>query len=134
MTAFHFRPLAGSSGIQRTLSFARHLPRFDWQPLILTAHSRAFANVSDDQLGDVPSGVIVERAFALDSSRHLALFGRYPAFAARPDRWITWWFGAVLRGLAMIRRHRPVAIWSTYPIATPRSFFRHYGACSTKGT
>jgi len=118
MTAFHFPPLAGSSGIQRTLSFARHLPRFDWQPLILTAHSRAFANVSDDQLGDVPSGVIVERAFALDSSRHLALFGRYPAFAARPDRWITWWFGAVLRGLAMIRRHRPVAIWSTYPIAT----------------
>ena len=118
MTAFHFPPLAGSSGIQRTLSFARHLPRFDWQPLILTAHSRAFANVSDDQLGDVPSGVIVERAFALDSSRHLALFGRYPAFAARPDRWITWWFGAVLRGLAMIRKHRPVAIWSTYPIAT----------------
>jgi glycosyltransferase involved in cell wall biosynthesis len=118
MIAFHFPPLAGSSGIQRTLRFARHLPRFGWEPLILTAHKRAFEMVSDDQLGDVPSDVVVERAFALDSSRHLAILGRYPAFTARPDRWITWWPGAVLRGLAMIRKYRPVAIWSTYPIAT----------------
>jgi len=118
MIAFHFPPLAGSSGIQRTLSFARHLPRFGWEPLILTAHKRAFARVSDDQLGDVPSDVVVERAFALDSARHLAILGRYPAFAARPDRWITWWLGAVPKGLAMIRKFRPDAIWSTYPIAT----------------
>jgi glycosyltransferase involved in cell wall biosynthesis len=118
MIAFHFPPLAGSSGIQRTLCFARHLPRFDWEPLILTAHTRAFERLSDDQLGDVPSDVIVERAFALDAARHLAILGRYPAFAARPDRWITWWLGAVLQGLAMIRKYRPDALWSTYPIAT----------------
>ena len=118
MIAFHFPPLAGSSGIQRTICFARYLPRFGWEPLILTAHTRAFERVSDDQLGDVPSDVIVERAFALDSARHLAILGRYPAFAARPDRWITWWLGAVLQGLAMIRKYRPDALWSTYPIAT----------------
>ena len=118
MIAFHFPPLAGSSGIQRTISFARHLPRFGWEPLVLTAHPRAYERVSDDQLGDVPSDVIVERAFALDSARHLAISGRYPAFIARPDRWITWWLGAVLQGLAMIRKYRPDALWSTYPIAT----------------
>jgi glycosyltransferase involved in cell wall biosynthesis len=118
MIAFHFPPLAGSSGIQRTLCFARHLPRFGWEPLILTAHPRAYERVIDDQLGDVPSGAIVERACALDSSRHLAVMGRYPAFAARPDRWVTWWLGAVPRGLAMIRKYRPDALWSTYPIAT----------------
>jgi len=118
MIAFHFPPLAGSSGIQRTLCFARHLPRFGWEPLILTAHARAFERVSDDQLGDVPSDVIIERAFALDSARHLAILGRYPAFVARPDRWITWWPGAVRQGLAMIRKYRPDALWSTYPIAT----------------
>ena len=44
--------------------------------------------------------------------------GRYPGFAARPDRWISWWLGAVPKGLAMIRKYRPDAIWSTYPIAT----------------
>ena len=46
MIAFHFPPLAGSSGIQRTIGFARHLPRFDWEPLILTAHPRAYERVS----------------------------------------------------------------------------------------
>ena len=118
MIAFHFPPLAGSSGIQRTLSFARHLPRFGWEPLILTAHPRAYERVSDDQLEDVSAGTVVERAFALDSARHLAIVGRYPAFVARPDRWVTWWLGAVPQGLAMIRKYRPHAIWSTYPIAT----------------
>jgi glycosyltransferase involved in cell wall biosynthesis len=118
MIAFHFPPLAGSSGIQRTISFARHLPRFGWEPLILTAHPRAYERVSDDQLVDVHSGTTVERAFALDSSRHLAIGGRYPAFTARPDRWITWWLGAIPTGLKMIAKCRPQAIWSTYPVAT----------------
>jgi hypothetical protein len=62
--------------------------------------------------------MIVERAFALDASRQLAVRGRYPAFMARPDRWVSWWLGAVPKGLAMIRKYRPQAIWSTYPIAT----------------
>jgi glycosyltransferase involved in cell wall biosynthesis len=118
MIAFHFPPLAGSSGIQRTLRFARHLPQFGWEPLILTADPRAYDRISDDQVDDVPAGSIVERAFALDSARHLAVSGRYPAFIARPDRWVTWWFGAIPRGLAMIRKYRPQVIWSTYPIAT----------------
>jgi glycosyltransferase involved in cell wall biosynthesis len=118
LIAFHFPPLTGSSGIQRTISFARHLPKFGWEPLILTAHPRAYERVSDDQLMDLPSDTIVERAFALDSARHMAVMGHYPAFAARPDRWITWWLGAVPKGLAMIRNYRPHAIWSTYPVAT----------------
>ena len=118
MIAFHFPPLAGSSGIQRTIGFARHLPRFGWEPLILTAHPRAYERVSDDQLADLPPDTIVERAFALDASRHIAVMGRYPGFAARPDRWVTWWFGAVPKGLKMIREYRPHALWSTYPVAT----------------
>ena len=118
MIAFHFPPLAISSGIQRTISFARHLPRFGWEPMILTAHPRVYERVSDDQLMDLPSDTKVKRAFALDTSRHFAVMGRYPASAARPDRWITWWLGAVPAGLSMIRQYRPHAIWSTYPIAT----------------
>ena len=118
MVAYHFPPLAGSSGIQRTLSFARHLPQYGWEPLILSAHPRAYERVSSDLLNDVRPGVVVERAFALDTARHLALAGRYPGFAARPDRWLTWWLGAVPKGLSMIRKYRPAAIWSTYPIAT----------------
>jgi glycosyltransferase involved in cell wall biosynthesis len=118
MIAFHFPPLAGSSGMQRTLSFARHLPRFGWEPLLLTAHPRAYERVSEDQMGDLPASATVERAFALDAARHLAISGRYLAITARPDRWAAWWLGAVPRGLAMIRKYRPDALWSTYPVAT----------------
>ncbi|HKA44997.1 MAG TPA: glycosyltransferase [Burkholderiales bacterium] len=118
MVAYHFPPLAGSSGILRTLSFARHLPALGWEPLVLTAHPRAYARVSNDLLKDVAPGTVVERAFAVDTARHLALMGRYPGALARPDRWAAWWLGAVPRGLRMIRKYQPAAIWSTYPIAT----------------
>ncbi|MCC6531361.1 MAG: glycosyltransferase [Burkholderiales bacterium] len=118
LVAFQFPPMSGTSGVQRTLRFAQHLPRFGWEPIVLTAHPRAYPEVSADQLADVPAHVPVKRAFALDSATHLALAGRYPKIIAMPDRWISWWCGAVPSGLGLIRKYRPQAIWSTYPIAT----------------
>jgi len=118
MVAFHFPPLAGSSGIQRTLRFAQHLPALGWEPIVLTAHERAYEHTSTDLLGEVPRGVHVERAFAMDAARHFTIWGRYPAILARPDRWMAWRFGAVLAGMRLIRKYRPQVIWSTYPIAT----------------
>ena len=118
MVAYHFPPLRGSSGIQRTLRFVQHLPRFGWEPLVLTAHPRVYEDTSDDQLREIPEGTVVERAFALNTARHLSLFGRYPGALALPDRWATWRFDAVATGMSMIKRFRPDAIWSTYPIAT----------------
>ena len=118
MVAYHFPPLAGSSGIQRTLRFVQQLPAHGWQPLVLGAHPRAFERSSDDLDGDVPSGTVVRRAFALDTARHLSLGGRYPEVLARPDRWMSWRFDAVRQGLKMVREFRPDVLWSTYPIAT----------------
>lgn len=118
MIAYHFPPLVGSSGIQRTLRFAGHLPKFGWNPIVLTTHPRAYEQVSDDFADEVPEGLEVIRAPAWDAARHLSIHQRYLGLLARPDRWISWWFGAVPMGLVAIRRHRPHAIWSTYPIAT----------------
>ncbi len=118
MIAFHFPPLRGSSGIQRTLKFAQYLPRFGWLPVVLSAHPRAFANSGADQMGDIPTEVEVYRPFALDTSRHLSFKNRYPGFLALPDRWIPWLLGAVPCGLRLVRRLKPALIWSTYPIAT----------------
>jgi hypothetical protein len=118
MIAYHFPPLAGSSGIQRTLRFVRHLPGFGWEPLVLSAAPRAYERTSDDLMGDIPPGIVVRRAFALDTARHLAIGGRYIGAMARPDRWVSWKFAAVREGLRMIRQFKPQAIWSTYPIAT----------------
>lgn len=118
MVAYHFPPLAGSSGIQRTLRFVQHLPRFGWQPVVLTAAPRAYERTSDDLMREVPAGTVVERAFALDTARHLSVAGRYVGAMARPDRWVSWRPFAVRAGLALVRQHRPQLLWSTYPIAT----------------
>jgi hypothetical protein len=118
MIAFHFPPMAGSSGIQRSLRFVQHLPSHGWDPIILTAHPRVYDRTADDLLIDVPASLPVHRAFALDTARHLSVGGRYPGGLARPDRWSSWRLGAIPVGLALIRRYRPDVIWSTYPIAT----------------
>ena len=118
MVAYHLPPLAGSSGIQRTLRFAQNLPSLGWQPLLLTVQQRAYEKTSDDLLADLPQDLVLRRAFALDAARHLTIKGRYFGAMARPDRWISWRFDGVRQGMQMIREFAPDAIWSTYPIAT----------------
>lgn len=118
MVAYHFPPFAGSSGVQRTLRFVQHLPAFGWEPIVLTVRPQAYEQTSSDLNADVPPGIRVERAFAVDSARDLSIGGRYPAFLARPDRWISWRFAAVAAGRRLIRDCNPQAVWSTFPIAT----------------
>ena len=118
MIAYHYPPMRGSSGIQRTLKFSRYLPEFGWEPIVLSAHPRAYPSTSQDQLGEIPGHVKVHRAFALDTFKHLSIKGRYSRLMALPDRWVSWAAGALPTGLNLIRRYRPDVIWSTYPIAT----------------
>lgn len=118
MVAYHFPPMNLSSGIQRTLRFAQYLPEFNWEPVVLTAQPRAYFSVSPASLAEVPPHLQVRRAFALDTAKHLSLRGAYPRWLALPDRWWTWWLGAVPAGLSLIRKLKPDVLWSTYPIAT----------------
>jgi hypothetical protein len=118
MIAYHYPPQQGSSGIQRSLKFSQYLPEFGWEPAVLTAHVRAYPNISSNHLREIPMHVNVHRAFALDTSRHLSIRGRYLQLMALPDRWVSWGMGAIPLGLHLIRKYRFDVIWSTYPIAT----------------
>ncbi len=118
LTAFHFPPQAASSGIQRTLSFSRHLAKNGWEPMVLSASPRAYSEQNPGQLASVPAELVVRRAFALDTKRHLGFKGRYPEALALPDRWMSWWLPGVVTGMSMIRKYRPQVLWSTYPIGT----------------
>lgn len=118
MIAYHFPPIQGSSGVHRTVQFARHLPSFGWAPIIVAPHSRAYPVIGDDSWAEMPEEAIVKRAFALDSAKHLAVNGRYLGVTAIPDRWVSWWPGGVFECLRLIRKYQPHVIWSTYPIAT----------------
>lgn len=118
LIAFHFPPLHGSSGLQRPLALARYLHEHNWQPAVLTARPQAYESVDLASVGTIPPEVLVVRVAALDAARHLSICGWYPGWLGIPDRWITWFMGAVPAGLALIRRVRPKLIWSTYPLAT----------------
>lgn len=118
MIAYHYPPVHGSSGYLRTLKFSQYLPCNDWIPIILSVNPRAYPQINNDQIGEIPSEVKVYRAFALDTAKHLSISGKYFRSLAQPDRWITWWLGAVPVGLYLIRKFNPGVIWSTYPIAT----------------
>ncbi len=124
MIAFHVPPWAAGSGHLRTLGFARHLPAAGWQPIILSARASAYPITAPLEDGIIPEGCPVYRVLALDARRHFGLGGKYPAFIAKPDRWISWYPAAVLQGLRLIRRHQITAIWSTYPIMTAHCIAR----------
>src|SRR5699024_902587 len=102
----------------RTLAFTRYLPCSGWQPIVLSAHARTYSRVDNASLSVLPDNLPVVRAFALDARKHLGIRGSYPVMLAQPDRWASWWLGAVPAGLRLIKRDRPSVIWSTYPIAT----------------
>lgn len=118
MIAFHFPPAAMGSGHLRTLGFVRYLPALGWEPVVLSANPSAFPRTDLINYELIPDNCAVHRALALDARRHLGIRGKYPAFLAQPDRWVSWWPAAVWRGLRLIRRYRIDAIWSTYPIMT----------------
>lgn len=104
--------------MQRTLRFAQHLPRFGWQPIVLTIDPRAYEAVTTSVGNEVPPGLEVHRAFGVDAARHLSLFGRYPRSLALPDRWASWRLGAVRRAKRILKSGPIDAIWSTFPVAT----------------
>lgn len=118
MIAFHFPPFKGSSGIQRTLSFGRHLPKHGWDPVILAPRASAYPAISEDPVDDLPEPAVIHRSPALDVGRHLSIRGRYLSWMATPDRWNTWALSGIPAGLRLIRKYRPDILWSTYPTPT----------------
>ena len=118
MVAYHFPPIQGSSGVHRSISFARCLAEQGWSPTVLSVTRNALFNWSAENERMVPDGVRVIRALAFDTMRHLTVKEKYPGFLAIPDRWVSWVVAGVAAGLAHILRHRPAVIFSTYPIAS----------------
>lgn len=117
LIAFHFPPLQGSSGVQRTLRFAQHLPAYGWRPVILTITPRAYEAVASAAGNELAAGLEVHRAFGVDAAK-LSVLGRYPRRLALPDRWASWRWWAVRAAVRIARRSRIDVLWSTFPIAT----------------
>lgn len=131
MVAFHFPPVAYSSGGLRTLKFSNYLPRYGWDPLVLTVAPGKGIQVNNGLTGGIASTTKVFRAAAYDAKEVWSIRGRYPSLLDIPDRFGNWIPRAILLGRRLIRELRPDAIWSTYPIASSHviahSLARHSG-------
>lgn len=118
MIAFHFPPLVGTSGIQRTLRFVQHLPSLGWKPVVLTVKPAIYDAVDEATTAQLPPECAVIRVPCLDTAKHLSFRGRYLSALAVPDRWMSWQWLAVGAAVRAARERGASAIWSTYPIAT----------------
>jgi glycosyltransferase involved in cell wall biosynthesis len=143
MIAYIYPP-QGGPGVQRTVKFVRYLPRYGWEPLVLTVRE-PYDNTNID------SSMLAEVAHvrAVAKTRHLTcrsftrfwaacgwllaplllLAGRRPADlpdamlwrtakCLYPDLEATWLPTAILEGLAMVRRYRPQVLYATSPPST----------------
>lgn len=118
LIAYHFPPVAVSSGVHRIVSLANALKQRDWDVTILSASERTYERSDAGTLNEVQSGIRIIRALAFDTSRQLSVKGKYFQWMALPDNLQSWVIFAVLRGLAHIVANRPDVIISTYPIAS----------------
>lgn len=118
LVTFHYPPDGGSSGVLRPLKFSKYLIPYGWTPHVLTVRPSMHLQRDEDLLRDVPAEVVVHRTLAFDSTRHLALGGRYFAFTAVPDAFVTWLPFGIAEGVRVVRRFGVRAIYSTSPPPT----------------
>jgi glycosyltransferase involved in cell wall biosynthesis len=106
LITYHFPPSA-ASGTFRMLGFARHLRRFDWQPLVVAPPRLPLEPVDPNLLAQVPVDTPVYRV-------------PYPeGVASRPLRRLirhgVWVPRALGTCLEVVRRHRPDAVVTSGP-------------------
>ncbi len=117
MLALDFPPCQ-SAGVQRTLKFAQYLPEFGWSPEILTVRPEVYEKVDPGQALPGHLDGKVHRAWGLNTVKHLSVKGKYLGFTELPDRYWTWYSGAVRLGRRIIRERSPALLWSTFPSPT----------------
>lgn len=118
LIAYHFPPVAISSGVHRMVSLANALEKHGWNVTVLSASEHTYERTDNQSLNSVSPEIRVIRAMAFDTARQLSIKGKYLQWMALPDNLQSWVFFGVLRGLVHILMHRPDLIISTYPIAS----------------
>ena len=116
--AFHFPPEASSSGVLRTLKYARYLAQYDWRVTVVAPRADAYSAVDPQLEAQIVAPVRVVRTRWLNTKKHLAFRGHYPALLALPDPWIGWLPWGVAAGRAVLRGDPPEVLYSTSPHAT----------------
>lgn len=122
--AYNFPPMGGG-GVQRTVKFVKYLPRFGWEPVVLTASDPGYWAVDASLGSDIPRGTHIERIsapgrlFSLVSTG-LKIIGTRPGRTLThmlffPDDKISWARKAARRGVRLVEGRSIDAVLSTSP-------------------
>jgi len=140
----YYWPPAGGPGVQRILKFAKYLPQFGWQPLILTVENGEYPAYDKSLEDDIPEQCKIYRTKALEPFNLYKKFtgmaaGESIPVATLADKKVSWkkrlaqwirlnffipdakigWKGyAVKEGKKIIREEKPDLIFSTSPPPT----------------
>jgi glycosyltransferase involved in cell wall biosynthesis len=105
LITYHFPPSA-ASGTFRLLGFARHLPAFGWQPLVVAPPCLPWEPIDTELLAQVPREVIVHHAhYPIGTPRALRKFAQNAVWLPRA------WFAC----RRIIKEHRPDVILTSGP-------------------
>lgn len=138
----YYWPPAGGAGVQRVLKFAKYLPQFGWQPIILTVDNPDCPVIDETLLKDIPAECKVYKTKAIEpfelykkltgkdknykipsdvitKSTNLSLTERISKWIRInlfiPDAKIGWKYFAVKEGLKIIKNEKVDLIFSTSP-------------------
>ncbi len=135
----YYWPPAGGPGVQRVLKFAKYLPEFGWEPIILTVENGDYHATDESLLKDVPQNLKVHKIKAFSVlDLYKKILGRKKAISSfeltksegglkfKIIKWIRanlfipdarggWKRAAVKRGLRIIREEKPEIIFTSSP-------------------
>nr|WP_319271839.1 glycosyltransferase [uncultured Draconibacterium sp.] len=140
----YYWPPAGGPGVQRVLKFAKYLPEFGWDPIILTVANGEYPAIDESLAKDIPNNCKVYKTKALEPNffyrkftgmksgekipvanlaqknvswkKKLANWVRLNLFV--PDAKIGWLPYAVSEGKRIIKKENPDIIFSSSPPPT----------------
>jgi glycosyltransferase involved in cell wall biosynthesis len=141
----YYWPPAGGAGVQRVLKFAKYLPQFGWQPIILTVENPDCPVIDETLLDDIPKECKVYRTKALEPFELYKIFtgkskdskipsdvlanNKNQSFTEKISKWIRfniflpdakigWKYFAVKEAKEIIKNEKIDVIFSTSPPPT----------------
>jgi glycosyltransferase involved in cell wall biosynthesis len=123
----------GMGGVQRALKFAKYLPFFGWQPIVLTVKEVNYFAKDCTLLEELPSDTKIIRTGSLDPLRLSYLLNKNKSFKGEtyttkkaqiqswiffPDNKIGWIPFALSKGLKICKQEKVDLIFSTSPPPT----------------
>ena len=142
MLSYRFAP-QGGAGSLRTVKFVKYLPGFGWRPIVHTVSNPHWHAWDHALCDEVPPEVTVYRTRAIEPESAGEQAGNQVLSAAArnlpggvvarlrrslgalrrwllvwvliPDRQAAWVPGAIIRTLALVRRHRPAVLYTSSP-------------------